>query len=278
MSEPSILTLAHGIREDVPGEVYYERIDGIANVSVLKEVSRSLAHARAWFDAADEGDDSPALAFGKAFHAAILEPLVFESTYVVVPSFGDCRKKENKALRDAWRAENAGKSEISQEDMQRIHAMRAAVMAHPIAGELLQGAATEVTMRWRDAATGLECKARVDALSRSPRLAIDLKTTEDASKRGFERSVSSYGYHRQAAFYEAGFAALGAPVEDFVFVAVEKAFPHVVGVYVLDDEAKGRGRTRFREELALLSEAYDTGIWPGYSQDIETISLPPWAA
>lgn len=273
----SILDLPHGLHLDVPGSVYYERVDGIANVSVLKEVSRSLLHARAWFDAKLEEEESPALAFGKAFHAAILEPEVFAATYVVVPSFGDCRKKENKAMRDAWRAENAGKLELDQDDMRRILGMQKAVHAHPIAGPLVLGAATEATLRWRDEATGIECKARVDALAKSPRVAVDIKTTEDASPRGFERSVASYGYHRQAAFYEEGFRAIGERVEDFVFVAVEKRAPYAVGVYVLDDDAKTRGRRRFREELELLESAYESGRWPGYEEDIGTISLPPWA-
>ena len=105
-----------------------------------------------------------------------------------------------------------------------------------------------------------------------------MKTTQDGRARAFEKSVANYGYARQAAFYRDGFAKVGVPVEAFVFVAVEKSAPWLVSLFMLDDESMQRGEAMVREDLRTLAECLERDEWPGHPVEIQTISLPPWAA
>ncbi len=156
--------------------------------------------------------------------------------------------------------------------------MVAALRAHPTASALLFGeGVSEITIKWTDPETGIVCKSRGDRYVGELRTCVDLKTTEDAGPAGFAKSCASYGYHRQQAFYEDGFAAVGEPLDAFVFVAIEKRAPYLIGVYALDADAVGLGREWARRTLGTLAGCIERGDYPGYSEEIETLSLPRWA-
>jgi hypothetical protein len=268
--------VTHGILYNVPAAEYYTRELGVASKSALDRVHVSGAHYRAWLDG--KGDDSTAaLDFGGALHCALLEPERFATSYTVEPSFGDCRKTDNKARRDAWRLANTGKTCIGEDDHTMIVDMVTAVNAHPLAGRLVAEGEPEVTLRWRDQATGLECKSRADLYVPRLRICADIKTTIDARSAAFARSVANYRYHVQHAFYEEGFRALGAPLRAFLFICIEKAPPYAVAVFQLDPEAVERGRDHARDDLKALARFLETDQWPGFAAGIQSLSLPPWA-
>jgi hypothetical protein len=272
----SILDLPHGLHAGYNAVDYHAKILGLVNNTALGYIAKSPAHYRAYVDGLLTDDETPALAFGTAFHAAMLEPDRFDAAYVVQPDFGDCRFKEAKANRDAWRSAHTGSIVIDQDDMKAIHGMRASIARHPIAGRLLEGGDAEVTMRWTDKETGIECKARADYYVPSRRLCVDLKTIEDASGDGFRRSVARYAYHRQAAHYLNGLDALGLPVDFFLFLVVEKSPPYDCVVYTLDNASLTRGRQDVERAMTRLAECLATDRWPGYSDSILSISVPTW--
>ena len=272
----TILELPDGLHEDVPEATYHQRIPGVASKSALELVARSPAHYAAWLAGA-EREETEALAFGKALHCSLLEPAVYERRYVVAPAFGDCRKKENKALRDAWRKENEGRVPLEKSDALAILGMNDSVMAHPLAGKMLEEGRSELTMKWTDAETGIICKGRSDRYVERLGLCLDVKTTEDARPGPFAKSVANYGYFKQAAFYTDGFAAVGAPLHYFAFVCVEKSPPYAVAVYALDAEAIEQGRKWTRRALNTLADCIERGEYPGYETTIKTLSLPNWA-
>jgi exodeoxyribonuclease VIII len=113
---------------------------------------------------------------------------------------------------------------------------------------------------------------------RLPRLLADLKTTRDASPRGFGSAIANYGYAIQAAHYIAGCRSVGHEIENFVFLAVEKEPPYAVGCYVLTPDVLASAETKRLALLDLLATCRATNRWPAYSDRIETISLPAWAA
>jgi hypothetical protein len=272
----SLLDYPAGLH-DMPAAHYYARIKGVANKGALDKIHKSPATYQAWVTGADE-EDSPALAFGRALHSAILEPAIFAATYTTEPDFGDCRKADNKRTRDAWRADNAGKTFLSAADAERIAGMSRAVREHPVAGQLFDGGTAEVTVKWTDPTTGLVCKARADYYKRGLGVVVDLKSTTAGDDKTFAKSVASYGYHRQAAFYGSGFEAVGAPFKIFVFVAVEKEAPYLVSLFTLDDDASRKGAESIRADLDTLAACLAEDEWPGYPTEIQTLSLPPWAA
>ena len=267
-----------GIHLDVSHGEYHRRVLGVASNSALAQVERSPAHYVAWVNGEANDEETEALAFGTAFHMALLEAERFARVYTVAPDFGDCRFKENKAKREEWRAANAGKAELDLGTSTAIEKMVRAVHAHPLASKLLEGGQSEVTATWTDDETGVRCKVRADRYKAANRLIVDVKTARDASPKGFKKAVFNHGYHRQNALYRAGFAAAGAPVEHYILLAVEKTAPFAIGIYQLDAQAIAIGHTRVRDGLALLAECLREDRWPAYSDRIETIEPPPWAA
>src|SRR3546814_8878287 len=109
--------------------------------------------------------------------------------------------------------------------------MHTALMRDPEVAALFAEGESEVTLRWVDEATGLRCKARADRWNRRRRYMADLKTTDDASERGFGRSVVNYGYDITHAHYCEGARACGEPVDKYLIVAQEKKAPYLAAVY-----------------------------------------------
>lgn len=267
-----------GVVPGLPSELYHRREIGVVSKSALDRVARSPAHYKAWVDGTLPDEDTPAMRFGRAFHCAILEPERFAEEYVTEPDFGDCRSSKNRAKRDEWRAANGARTAISDDDLETISAMRAAILAHPIAGKMIRDGQPELTVRWTDSETGLKCKCRADYYVKRLRMVADLKSCQDASEEAFRKDVAKYRYMVQDALYRAGFEAAGEPIQHFVFLAVEKAPPYAVAVYSLDAEGVGKGYSLARRDMATMAECLNKDEWPGYPPGIRTISLPPWAA
>jgi hypothetical protein len=265
--------------DDVSEADYHTREYGVASKHALDLVLRAPALYPADLAKPHEGA-TPALAFGQAVHCAVLEPVRFEVDYRCEPDFGDCRKKENKAARDAWREENAGKVLVGADDWGAIGAMRLALERHPLASRILSadGARAELTLRWDDEEHGVLCKGRADLYIPELRTCVDLKTSADASYDAFRRDIAVHGYHRQDAMYRAGFDACSEPLEHFLFVVVEKEPPYLVAVYALDDAARAHGAKQVRRLIERFADCLAKNEWPGYPEGIQEIELPRWAA
>ena len=262
---------------DLPAEKYHQRVLGEVSNSGIKQALRSAAHYKAWVETTDE-HDTPTFAFGRAFHAALLEPDRFAQAWAVQPDFGDLRTKAARESRDAWRSGHPNVACIPQEDMDRIHAMIAAVLVHPWARRAVRDGHSEVTVRWSDDTTGLPCKARADYYvdGKTP-FVLDVKTTLDASPEAFARDIAKYGYHIQHAHYADGFRVLGKPLRNYLLLAVEKEAPYAVALYYIDAEAEQRGYDLRARGMQRIAHGVQTGEWPTYTNDITRLSLPRWA-
>lgn len=252
----------------------YDRIDAV-NQSLLKPFRRSAAHAKQQFD---HPLTSAELAFGTAFHSCVLEPEKFLTTYSVPQAYNRRKKAEReREAADLATAKANGKEVITEKDLETIYAMRESLFAHPVAGELLRlPGPTEVATVWKDAETGLLCKALMDKIVtfRGITSIVDLKTTKNATPGAFAYDCHKYAYNLQAAFYLHGLYTLAPAVRQFLFVAVEKEPPYACAVYELDYHDLEAGRDLFRIYLQQLAECRQTGIWPAYSTVIETLQLP----
>ena len=93
-----------------------------------------------------------------------------------------------------------------------------------------------------------------------------------ASPAAFAKSVANFRYDVQQAHYCEGFN-----VDRFVFVAIEKEPPYLVGVYVLDDIAELRGQRLRERDIQLYLDCAENDFWPGYSATIAELSLPNWS-
>lgn len=270
---------APGIYPDVPAEVYHRRELGVVNNGALKILANQTpSHYRAWVDDAAEHAETPALSFGRAFHSLALEPSKFHREFALQPVFGDLRTKAAKESRDAWLADHPGVTPISADDWMRMQAMAKAVREHPVAGKFFVDGMPEATSVWTDPRTGLICKSRMDYWREDLWMIGDLKSTDDASPRAFARSVVNYGYHLQDAHYIEGPKAIhGREAPRFLFVAVEKAPPYAVGVYMLDADAEARGYELRDRAMGVLDTCLRSDAWPGLPPVVNTLSLPGWA-
>ncbi len=251
----------------------YFALDAVS-ASFLRDCATStLAHA---FYARSNPSKSAAKNLGSALHCYRLEREQFNVRYVCQPPDLDGRTKEGKA----WKA-NAGERQIvTWDDFNLIKGMDEALLAHPVAGKLLTSVGeNEKCIVWDDG----KKKAKLDRVT--PEGIIDLKTCQDASKDGFEtaclgryrRDKRSYRYDIQAAWYlRAAHAQYGPGTIRFLFVCVESAPPHPVAVYELDEAAIENADEEIDLLLPKIEAAKQSGIWPAYSDKVETLYMPAW--
>lgn len=264
-----------GLYPEMSNDAYHNG-PGISK-SGLDKIAKTPAHYyAAYLDPNRERrEPTPAMVFGAAYHAFLLEPDVFAKEYVIAPEGIDRRTKEGKAF--FAEVEAAGQTALKTDDSKKLHAMRDAMMAHPAARKLLaKPGKREVSVFWKDPEYGMLAKCRPDFLTDDGYI-IDLKTTEDASPAGFGRSSFNYRYHVQHPWYVDGCQAADIDVKAFIFLAQEKEPPYAVGLYVLDDVAVELGRQTYARDLATYAHCASTGQWPGYEATIKTLSLPAWA-
>jgi hypothetical protein len=223
-------------------------------------------------------EPTPAMAIGSAVHTHVLELDQWDARYVSAPDGIDRRTKAGKAEWEAFTTAATGRTVLPKADADLVMRMAHSVFSHPAAAMLLAlPGKAETTHMWTDAATGLQCKCRPDWLTDDGRLLVDLKTTEDASPRGFAKSIAQWRYHVQASWYLDGIEqATGTRPEQFLFLCVEKKAPYAVAVYAADAEMIAAGAQTAARDLDVLATCKAANAWPGYSDQIEPISLPPW--
>lgn len=242
------------------------------NWSRLKPMVESAKEFRWWED--NPRPDTAALGFGRAFHVAILEPEKFERQYMVLPDRLNLRTKAGRAERDELL--DQGWQLIKQDDLDRLRWCVEAVLAHPVASDLLEGTRREETVTWTDRDTGVKCKGRIDFLSG---LYIgDLKSARSLGR--FSRDAGDFLYHAQSAFYLDGAVSAGVvpgDAESYI-IAVETKPPYDVVVYTLPGEIIEAGRHLYQRLLSLYVACRDADLWPGRATSLVELDLPPWAA
>lgn len=240
----------------------------------LREFAKSPAHYQAYLKRSKA--PSKAMAFGSGFHVLIGEPELFSKRYVKAPAGIDRRTKQGKDDWSKFVADNAGKITLTDDEWETMNGMLNSILANKTALSLLANGKAEQSIFWKDVATGVLCKCRPDYL-RDDGIVVDLKTTEDASLKGFQKSISNYGYHMQSAWYLDGVShAFNEPMTDFVHLVVEKSPPYGVALYTLDDGSLQKAREDISKILVQFAECNSKNEWPSYGSDIQNVSIPAW--
>ena len=241
--------------------------DPAVSASHLHQVARSGQHywARYVTKVPELPKSTAAMTMGSLVHCAVLEP------DELLKRYGACPPRNTKAGKEAAAEMLAnGIEPVSGSDLQQAQHMASAVRRHPYAAELLSAGKPETSIWWDDPETGLRCKCRPDWINGST--CVDLKSTTDASPKGFAKSVANFRYHVQAAHY----LACGL-FDQFIFIAVEKEPPYAVAVYALDADAFAEGQRLRDRDLQRIANCRAMAAWPGYGDELQTISLPGWA-
>lgn len=236
--------------------------------SFLKAFKRSPAHALYEFH--NKREATLAMQLGTCLHALILEG---KKIFVALPESAKGNSNAAKAVRAAFAIEHEGKIILSADDAEKVERMAESVRNHAGARAILDlGGESELPIFWNE--NGLEMKGKIDRTN--PLGVIDVKTTKDASLPEFSKSVYNFFYHLQAAHYLAGAAANGLPADDFIIIAVENEAPYCTALRKIDHVSIMEGEQERQELIAKYLKCVEKNHWPGYNDDIETVSIPKW--
>ncbi len=272
-----------GIYHDVPFADYLT-IDAVSN-SRLSLLAKSPKHYRE----SPPLEKTKPLVLGSLVHAGRLEPMSIAEQYAVMPDYHldddnvttggqQSNSKTTKYVKDRvaeFVAANDGKEVVDREWYQEATQLVTSLHNDADANKLFNAfGAVEVTMVWDDPETGIRCKGRIDKMCPTIGAFADLKTTPELES--FPRSFARYSYHRQMAFYQAGYAVLNGELLTPWIVAIEKQPPYCVQsapVHELDIE---QGAQEFAELLEKLASCRELDEWPG-PESPDSWELPAWA-
>lgn len=124
--------------------------------------------------------------------------------------------------------------------------------------------------------TGLLLKARPDQYTTDNGVILDIKTTQKADPRNFQKQFFDLGYGIQAAFYKLVCEQEGIACRYFAFGCVEKAEPYATNLFIVSQELMERctqivERTLDEIKMAQENNDYSTG-WPPFTM----IHTPEW--
>lgn len=202
---------------------------------------------------------------GKEFEAF---KAAHEGQRIILPS------EAAKVKREAFEIQCDGMLVITSTQNDEVHKIVEAVLANPVSRNIIENAdAIEQSVFAQDFETGVKVKCRPDI--RIGTALYDLKTTRSANRYSFARSVRTYRYHVQDAFYTDTCNADGIDIDQFGFIAVDtQDEPYQCTVFHrLSPEATMQGREEYRQDLRIYAECLEKDEWPGYPESFDELSL-----
>lgn len=263
--------LMTGWLNDISDDIY-NNIDAL-RASDLKEFCKSAAHYMT--AVTTTRPQTEAMRWGSIVHLALLQPEEFERR-VVIELPCDKRTTAGKAQYAEFKASLALDSIVITHDERMILLdMRYSYAQYTTYKE---GFAEAVFERAGMAELfGVSCKIKPDIFLTDSNKIYDLKTTEDASEQAFTRTIFSYQYHIQAAFYALVAEEItGFPVEFFSFIAIEKKAPYAVREFVLSKSTLDYAKVIVRRKLSLFHSCKLMDLWDGYSKTPVSVEIPRW--
>ena len=213
-------------------------------------------------------ESTPAMDFGTLGHCLVLEPHKFESEFAIIPKV-DGRTKEGKAIKEAFEKTAIGKILMNEVDYQTA---KECIKSLEKAGLLYFNVGIKEVSFFSNI-DGIPVRVKLDNWLPDRKVIFDLKFTEDASADGFAKSSAKYGYYIQDAFYS---DIVGA--DRFVFVAIEKNPPYMIGVYEHNMIDRDFGRAEYKRALNIYKrlDEFQTPLYkdPVNGEIIQTVTLP----
>lgn len=272
----------------------YAKLQSIS-VSKLKKIKKSPLHYKE-----EEYVESPAMAFGSAYHCYLLEPDKFKERYYIIDEktiidilIGEGAKspRATKQYKE-WliSQENAaeGKTILTGEEYNTIKDMSNRINNHYYAKSLITNGIAEnfLFVKLIDKfGNEYYIKLIADYIKHGKKIITDLKSAGDASLDGFTKAGASFDYHLQAALYSDIIEHLystGRPYK-FFFLAQEKTKPYAFNIFQASNQYINQGRYEYELLLMLWNECINNGKYPGYQvwcenkYGVNELSLPNWA-
>lgn len=219
--------------------------------------------------------ESDAFRIGTALHMAILEPQLFEKSFVIMPKFSGTGAF---ARRDEWRASlQPGAVVLKEDEYNDLQEMINSVLSHQDACNILKHGQAEQSGYFRHQETGIKSRVRPDFLHLQNMAFLDVKSTTDVRADQFKKAIWTYRYDIQLAMYAYGIELItGKPVEYNLILVVEKKAPFECALYLCDEALMTKGREDYSLAMERLKQCIDENIFDSYQKKIEPISLPEW--
>ena len=261
-----------GVLVEMP-DSEYRAADGL-NWSRLKLLGDSpklyayrASHAR---------PDTPSMALGRAFHAAVLEPEHYATRWKVYSG-----ARRGKAWEQFHRLYADDYEIITEAEAAKVEKMAYAVSQHQEAATILaMKGLNERCVFWTE--RGRRMKAKLDRACwmGDNRFVVDVKTTRSVDPREFSKAADMYGYAGQMEHYTTAIEQrLSTDHGAFtpLILAVENVEPFDVGIFRISPhvrEMAARYRNRLLDRLD-LAEAQKQ--WPGRVPTMVDLDVPRWS-
>lgn len=215
----------------------YHAGPGISSTRVKKALQSYAAYSHL-FD-----EDSEALAFGRAFHMAMLEPDLYSMQYRTTP----LASRRSKAWDDfAAFQKTAGRQPLLESEDVTISEMITCIRGHPEYAKL-PGFDAEIMGITQCAETGLQIKCKADLFGAG---IVDFKSTSGGvTASDFMGDIVRWRYHVSAAFYQDIIAQLTGERLPFIVIPVTKKAPFECEFYRLSDALLEEGRKLYKAGL-----------------------------
>jgi hypothetical protein len=244
------------------------------------QIQLILESPKKYFARYGEGIKTPetqAMREGRILHSWVLEPEKFLTECIIAP-YKDFRTNEAKEWRDAILESKPEAMIVTEEKHTEFKAIVEAVWSDEFVASTLSTARKEMHGYATHKSTQLY--SRPDFIT-AEGLIGDLKFVRSASPRDFQNAQFFDGYYIQAAFYNMVDRIINndQKAEDFIYIAVEKTYPHIVQVYTLGTIYEAMGQKKIDHAIDLITyfrstdmEMKNKKLWPGYSFEVKELN------
>lgn len=189
----------------------------------------------------EETEENDAICNGKLRHTLLLEPGKFESEFVVIEGGRGFSSRSTKAFQEVIE-KNPGLTVVTQEEYDTAKLQTDTLKSYQLISDILAGGSVEQPFFWKDEATGLPLKAKLDLLKRVAGkgiVIVEYKTTGKDMEQ-IERGIDVMGWHWDAGMqYKAVKAKYKEePAEMFFIVQSQKeGCENLIRPFVIDTAA-----------------------------------------
>lgn len=274
----------------------WDGVNGSAlSQAILEGDEFSMRHLRAALDGL-LGPKTPASNLGRAAHCRLLEPHLFEESYLIATPCSAIRKTGDLAGKkcgataslyngEVWRCKTHKNSVeglyepdayLSQSEGHAVQRMYEAVCFEHQASKLLHlEGGFETSVRWQY--NDVQMKSRIDKDIPDPKYfqpcCVDLKKVAKGghAKKRFARAIERYHYDMKAAIYLDALKSIDGIQREFFWIVVEEDEPYDVAVHQASKDLIKIGRHKYMELMKMYETAVQTEQWPGVQADLEPI-------
>ena len=254
-----------GIVHDLSNEEYHATA-GVSSSAVKTVAKKSVAHWKG-----QKMSQTAAFRTGTSVHALLLE----EDRDLVIKGPKTRSSLAFKAMEADLQDEQILLTEVEY-NVARCIARGALKNPHAKAALRHKDRLNEVSIFAQCTRTGLTLKTRPDLAILSEGTIFDVKTTQDASPKGFASETFKYAYHLQSAFYLYVCNLAGWEVSKFKFICVEKAAPFVCQMFDVSPELLAKATQQMHQTLDIIAAAEKSKDFGTGWGECTTLKLPAW--